>query len=65
MGTSIVAVHASCPLCGSPVLSIERSGRVIDGDLHAIQVGREAGRGYIVCDRCALLADLPTNLTLN
>jgi hypothetical protein len=65
MGTTIAAVQALCPLCGSPVLSVGRSGRVFSEDLHPIQLGPEFGRGYTVCDDCGVLANLPTDLTLN
>jgi hypothetical protein len=65
MGTSIAAVQALCPLCGSPVLSIGRSGRVFEEDLRPIQLGPELGRGYTLCDDCGLLANLPTDLTRN
>jgi hypothetical protein len=65
MGTSFAAVSACCPLCGSPVLSIGRAGHVVEEDLHPIQLGRQLGRGYSLCDDCGVLADLPTNLTLN
>jgi hypothetical protein len=67
MGTSIaaVAVRARCPLCGSPVLSVGRQGRVFDEELHPIPLRPEPGRGYTVCDDCAVLAYLPTSLTRN
>lgn len=65
MSTSFAAVHACCPLCGSPVLAIGRTGRVLDEALHPIQIGPELGRGYTLCDNCAILADLPSDLTLN
>jgi hypothetical protein len=65
MGTAIAAVQALCPLCGSPVLSVGRSGRVFSEDLHPIQLGPELGRGYTLCDDCGVLANLPTDLTLN
>jgi hypothetical protein len=65
MGTTIAAVQAHCPLCGSPVLSVGRSGRVFAEDLRPIHLGPETGRGYTLCDDCGLLAHLPTNLTLN
>jgi hypothetical protein len=66
MGTSFAAVSACCPLCGSPVLSIGRGGHVlVEEDLHPIQIGREIGRGYTLCDECGVLADLPVDLTLN
>jgi hypothetical protein len=65
MGTSTVAVQASCPLCGSPVLSIGQSGRVMSEDLRPILLGSDVGRGYSLCDDCGVLADLPPDLTLN
>ncbi len=65
MGTTIASVQALCPLCGSPVLSLGRSGRVLAEDLHRIQLGTESGRGYTLCDDCGVLANLPTDLTLN
>jgi hypothetical protein len=65
MGTSIATIQAPCPLCGSPVLSIGQGGRVMSEDLHPILLGPDIGRGYTLCDDCGVLADLPTNLTLN
>jgi hypothetical protein len=66
MGTPIASlVEAHCALCGSPVLSVARSGRVVAFDLRAIPLGNEFGRGYTLCDDCGVLADLPTGLTLN
>jgi hypothetical protein len=65
MGTTIAAVQALCPLCGSPVLSIGRYGHVFAEDLHPIQLGPELGRGYTLCDDCGVLANLPTDLTRN
>jgi hypothetical protein len=67
MGTSIVEIglRARCPLCGSPVLSLARSGKVLSLDLRAIPLGGEFGRGYTLCDDCGVLADLPAGLTLN
>jgi len=65
MATTVPALRARCPLCGSPVLSVGRSGHVLDDDLHPIQVGPELGRGYTLCDDCGILADLPDDLTLN
>ena len=65
MGTSLAAVQAQCPLCGSPVLSVSRGGHVMSEDLYPIQLGPDSGRGYTLCDDCGVLADLPTDLTLN
>ncbi len=65
MGTPVVSgVEARCPLCGSPVLSVARSGRVVAADQRAIPLG-DLGRGYLLCDDCGVLADLPVGLTLN
>jgi hypothetical protein len=65
MGTTFATVQAFCPLCGSPVLSVGRTGRVFDDDAHPIQLGPELGRGYMLCDDCAILTNLPSDLTLN
>jgi hypothetical protein len=67
MGTTIatVGVHSRCPLCGSPVLSVSRSGRVLALELRTIPIGTEFGRGYTLCDECGVLADMPAGLTLN
>jgi len=65
MGTTFAAVHALCPLCESPVLSVGRSGHVFAEDFHPVQFGLESGRGYTLCDDCGVLANLPTDLTLN
>ena len=65
MGTTFANVQAFCPLCGSPVLSVGRTGRVLDDDVHPIQLGPELGRGYTLCDDCGILTNLPSNLTLN
>ena len=65
MGTSFAAIQAQCTLCGTPVLSIGRGGRVASDDLHPILLRPEIGRGYTLCDDCGILADLPTDLTLN
>jgi hypothetical protein len=66
MGTSIASViEARCPLCGSPVLSVARSGKVIAFELRTIPLGNDFTRGYTLCDDCGVLADLPAGLTLN
>lgn len=61
----VTTVGARCPLCGSPVLSLAASGRVIELDARAIRLGGELGRGYTLCDDCGLLADLPASSTFN
>lgn len=69
MGTPVVSgrratsAEARCPLCGSSVLSVSRSGLVTAAE-RAIPIG-DFGRGYLLCDDCGVLADLPAGLTLN
>ena len=67
MATSVApaTMRARCPLCGSPVLSVGPHGLVSGEDFHAIPIGPEQSWGYTVCDDCAVLANLPTHLTLN
>ena len=66
MGTAITNTFgARCPLCGSPVLSVERSGRVVAFELRSVPLAGEFGRGYTLCDDCGVLADLPSGLTVN
>lgn len=63
----IVAVDACCPLCGVSILTVGREGTVTAGDLHPVPLhtrGRD-GEGYMLCDDCGVLAELPSNLTLN
>ncbi len=67
MATFVVAVDACCPLCGSSILSVGRGGRVEAEDLHPIPLYRDGrpGEGYMLCDDCGMLAELPTDITLN
>lgn len=66
MSAVAVAVDARCPVCGSSILAVGRSGRVLTEDLHPIPLHRRRGKeGYMVCDDCGVLAELPANLTLN
>ena len=65
MATSLAAVSAQCLLCGTPVVSVGSGGRVISEDPHPVVVGPGAGRAFMLCDECGVLADLPTDLTLN
>ena len=66
MGTSHTnTVGARCPLCGSPVLSLEPSGKIVAFGLRTVPLVGELGRGYTLCDDCGVLADLPSGLTFN
>jgi len=63
----LAAVDARCPLCGESILSVDRGGRVTSEDLHPVALYRSggSGEGYMLCDDCGLLAELPTDLTIN
>ena len=65
MATTMLAVSASCPLCGAPVLAVNGLGRVESDDVHPVSLGLRSSAGYTLCDGCGVLTDLPTNLTLN
>ena len=67
MATFVAAtMDTPCPLCGSPVLTLGRGGRVLAEDIHAVPMHRyRGGESYSLCDDCAVLAMLPTDLTVN
>jgi len=67
MAAFLVAVDARCPLCGDSILSVGRGGRVMAEDLHPVPLYRSgrAGEGYMLCDDCGVLAELPLDITLN
>jgi hypothetical protein len=67
MAAFIVGVDAQCPLCGASILHIGRGGRVQSEDLHPVPLYRlgRIGEGYMLCDDCGVLAELPRDLTLN
>jgi len=68
MATHVVgSVDARCPLCGASILSIGQGGHVTAEDLHPIPLYRRggAGEGYMLCDDCGVLAELPADITLN
>lgn len=65
--TFVVGVDARCPLCGESILSINRGGQVETSDLHPVPLYRRpgTGEGYMLCDDCGTLAELPADITLN
>jgi hypothetical protein len=66
MATFVVGVDARCPLCGESILSISRAGYVEAADLHPVPLyRRRSGEGYMLCDDCGTLAELPSDVTLN
>jgi hypothetical protein len=60
-------VDTSCPLCGTSLLSVDFDGRVEVELLHPVPLhkNRDASEGYVICEQCALLANLPSTITLN
>ena len=65
MAAYVVGVDARCPLCGESILSVDGGGRVTSEDLHPIALSRSGGEGYMLCDDCGVLAELPSDITLN
>jgi len=67
MAAHAVMLDAACPLCGVQILAVGRNGHVEAEDLHPIRLSRHsrAGEGYMLCDECGLLAELPADVTLN
>ena len=64
---SVVGVDARCPLCGVSILSVSSGGQVLAEDLHPVPLYRRGrfGEGFMLCDECGMLADLPPDVTLN
>ena len=60
------SVDARCPLCGCSILSIGRGGHVMSEDLHPIAMHTRggSGEGYMLCDDCGVLAELPSDMSL-
>lgn len=56
-----------CPLCGASVLSLGGDGRVEAESLTLVPVHTaiDSGEAFGICDQCAYLAHLPTDLTPN
>ena len=69
MATQVAAtaVDARCPLCGESILSVGLGGRIVSEDLHPVPLYTHGGggEGYMLCDDCGFLAQLPLTLTLN
>ena len=69
MAAYVVGVDARCPLCGCSILSIGRGGHVMAEDLHPVLTRRHRGtssmEGYMLCDDCGVLAELPAGMSLN
>ncbi len=67
MATLVKSVEAPCPLCGSSILSVGLGGHVESEDLHPVPLFRSSRywEGYMLCDDCGTLAELPSDITLN
>lgn len=66
-GVAAVGIEALCPLCGVSILSVGSGGRVVAEDVHPVALHRRGrfGEGFMLCDECGMLADLPSDVTLN
>jgi hypothetical protein len=67
MAAFTLAVDASCPLCRRSILTVSRGGVMTEEDVHPVPLRRSnrPGEGYMLCDDCGVLADLPLNSTSN
>jgi hypothetical protein len=65
--TTGTRMGSRCPLCGDAILDVGHDGRVVSSEARPIPLLRHglSGEGYLVCDACAFLAQLPTDITLN
>jgi hypothetical protein len=62
-----LSIEARCPLCGNTIMSVTRGGRVMAEDLHPVPMHKRggSGEGYMLCDDCGVLAELPSDLSMN
>ena len=67
MAAFTLAVDARCPLCRASILTVSRGGHLMSEDMHPVPLRRShrPGEGYLLCDDCGILADLPYNSTVN
>lgn len=65
--TTWTRMSTRCPLCGDAILDVAQDGRVVAAETRPIPLLRNglSGEGYLVCDACAFLAQLPADVTLN
>jgi hypothetical protein len=65
--TTVVAVEARCPLCGTPI-DTPGAARVSAGrGAHLISLYKHGGgaEGFLLCEECSLLTAFPAGITLN
>jgi hypothetical protein len=62
-----VRMETGCPLCGTPIMSVGRRGDVRLEELHPVALfsARGMGQGYLLCEDCAILTTLPSDIALN
>ncbi len=62
----VVTMDTRCPLCGDSLMSV-RGGVVVEMEASVLPILRHGapGEGFLVCDGCAFLAHLPSDVTLN
>jgi hypothetical protein len=67
MAAFALAIDPRCPLCRTSIVTVSRGGHLMSEDLHPVPLrhSNRPGEGYILCDDCGMLADLPFNSTKN
>lgn len=64
MSPLVVGLAAKCPLCGDGLHTSRLGGRAAEP--HAVLFRTSgSGGGILLCDDCAILAELSPTLTLN
>jgi hypothetical protein len=64
MSAPMVGLAAKCPLCGDNLHTSRLGSRPAEPHAVLFRV-RGSGEGILLCDDCAVLADLSPTLTLN
>ena len=66
MAAFTLAVDAHCPLCRASILHlVRRVPCYLRICIPCPCASNRPGEGYMLCDDCGVLADLPQNSTLN
>jgi hypothetical protein len=67
MMAAAVRMGTGCPLCGTPIVSVSGRGDVRVEEIHPVPLfsARGMGQGYMLCEDCAILTLLPTDVALN
>jgi len=66
-GTGCRSSAVTCPPRPIDRMEHPQSGHVTAEDLHPVPLHKRggSGEGYMLCDDCGVLAELPSDITLN